>query len=97
MSAPAFPAGPPRHISLPGLEAALAALPRDATPSVIESNVALVADLGNPEDVCRLLESISSDDTAVRLIAGRSYRHVNHFDKIVLVYWWTPATQPATG
>jgi hypothetical protein len=45
----------------------------------------LIDCLARPELVLNLLAEINADPETLALIAGRSYRHVNHFDKIVLV------------
>jgi hypothetical protein len=49
------------------------------------THIGAVAELGRPENVLSLLERILDDDDVLAEIAVRSYRHVNHFDKIVLV------------
>ncbi|MFF2627549.1 hypothetical protein [Kitasatospora sp. CB02891] len=48
-------------------------------------NLALIRELGRPERITALLKDYLSDPAALAVIADRSYRHVNHFDKIVLV------------
>lgn len=48
-------------------------------------NLTLVASLGDPGSTLGFIDSLLADPTALRAIAGRSYRHANHFDKIVLV------------
>lgn len=68
-----------RATVLDELRESIAELPPDG------SNIHVIADLGRPENVVSLLEQILDDDEVVAEIAGRSYRHVNHFDKIVLV------------
>jgi hypothetical protein len=46
---------------------------------------ALVEALGQPGKMIPLLRSILNDTTTLAEVAGRSYPHVNNFDKIVLV------------
>jgi hypothetical protein len=60
-------------------------MPVDTSPATIASNLEKIAEAGEPRNVLPLLEEIMTSDHALELIAGRSYRHVNHFDKIVLV------------
>ena len=84
MSAPTVLAELPLDMTLDWLQETLDALPRNRTPAVIESNLAFL-ELGWPEPMIRLLRAILTNGKALDTIADRSYRHVNHFDKIVLV------------
>jgi hypothetical protein len=63
----------------------LGRLSLDATEATIRDNLALVRSIGRPSCVLSLLEEVMRDRSLIREIAGRSYRHVNHFDKIVLI------------
>jgi len=63
----------------------LAALPSNASAQSINDNLRLVSELGHTDRLEILLRHILSDTSTVQQIAGRSYRHVNHFDKIVLI------------
>jgi len=59
------------------------ALPRSG-PDLVRDNLAIVAELGEPSAMVALLGNLLSDPAALAIVAGRSYRHVNHFDKILL-------------
>lgn len=63
----------------------LESLPHDLTSSTIEQNSALIARLGRPENALTIVEQVLEDETLLAGIASRSYRHINHFDKVVLV------------
>lgn len=67
------------------LKTILGELSLDATEATIQENLALVRNIGQPSCVLSLLEEVLNDRSLVSEIAGRSYRHVNHFDKIVLI------------
>lgn len=60
-------------------------LPRDSSDTTIQRNLSLVGMMAEPERMLRLLRQILDDETVLAGISGRSYRHVNHFDKIILV------------
>lgn len=53
-------------------------------------NTARMRDLGAPRGVLALLGEVMDDRALLTAIANRSYRHVNHFDKIVLVEAQSP-------
>nr|BDT37554.1 hypothetical protein MFMH1_72230 [Myxococcus sp. MH1] len=48
-------------------------------------NLELIARLGRPDLIIPLLRQILDDPALIEEVASLSYRHVNHFDKIVLV------------
>jgi len=74
-----------RELSLDGLRRDIGGLPPASSDTTIASNLALIGRLGRPASVVALLEQLLEEDDALAQIAARSYRHVNHFDKIVLV------------
>lgn len=67
------------------LQGLIRQIPFDGVQPIIGSNLRTIARLGRPEHVLRLLDEILYDGDALAEIASRSYRHVNHFDKIVLI------------
>jgi hypothetical protein len=48
-------------------------------------NLSLIRSISSPEFVLRAIQEVMSRDRLLRQIASISYRHVSHFDKIVLV------------
>jgi hypothetical protein len=74
-----------RAPSIDDLEQIIAALPRESSDRIIASNLELMIWLGQPENSVPLMEGILANQHRLQAIANRSYRHVNHFDKIVLV------------
>lgn len=74
-----------RESSLDRLRGLIAGLPNDGGRPIVDSNLSVIARLGRLEGVLGLLEQILDAEDFLAEIAGRSYRHVNHFDKIVLV------------
>ncbi|MHC3470900.1 hypothetical protein ACYF6T_19615 [Streptomyces sp. 7R007] len=68
-----------------GLEAVLRTLPRATDERKKDDNLEFVRRLGAPACIGDLLSAYLDDDESLKQVAGRSYRHVNHFDKIVLV------------
>lgn len=70
--------------ALQSLQAAVNAQP-DTGRTLVADNLEFVTALAQPSDFVRRLREILADEAALALVAGRSYRHVNHFDKIVLV------------
>lgn len=71
--------------SLEYLEHFLEDLPSDSSETTIENNRAFINRIGQPAALLKLIQQIMDDDSALAAVAGRSYRHVNHFDKIVLI------------
>ncbi|GHH87694.1 hypothetical protein GCM10018793_64590 [Streptomyces sulfonofaciens] len=67
------------------LEALLNGLPKATTDRQKDYNLHLVKRLGMAPCMVDLLDQYLQDGELLDLIAARSYRHVNHFDKIVLV------------
>jgi hypothetical protein len=51
----------------------------------ILENMALLRDISRPASILPVLKEIMLDEAQLSRISSRSYRHVNHFDKIVLV------------
>jgi hypothetical protein len=72
-------------IQLNNLDHILRDLPADNSDATIRNNFSLVQAIGQPANIIPVLRDILNDREALLAIAGRSYRHVNHFDKIVLV------------
>lgn len=71
-------------MTLQSVEAALRRLPRDDSAETIEYNLEFVRRLGQPSRIVPLLRLLMNSPMLAQ-VAARSYRHVNHFDKIVLV------------
>lgn len=77
-------------------------LPRDCSGATKTENLALIREVGRPENISSILRHVLSDPSLLKEIAGRSYHHTNHFDKIVLMdtdnqlgyrltlHMWTP-------
>lgn len=63
----------------------ITALPPPTAPGQREANLNLIGRLARPEQTLSILDDVLEDDDALSRIANRSYRHVNHFEKIVLV------------
>lgn len=63
----------------------IAGLPRDCSPATRERNLEVIANLGSPANAAALLRDVASSPSLLAEVAGRSYRHTNHFDKIVLI------------
>ncbi len=72
-------------ISSAELDTIVSSLPAADSEGRKNYNLALIKELGRPERITALLKDYLSDASALATIADRSYRHVNHFDKIVLV------------
>jgi len=60
-------------------------LPSEPTPKTIEQNRLLVAEIGSPPVIQSIIQEVLADERTLESIASHSYRHVNHFDKIVLI------------
>jgi hypothetical protein len=80
----AFPAAPTASALAP-LQRLLDDLPRAHDAPTIADNLRLIARLGRRERMHGLLDALLADAPALARVGGRSYRHTNHFDKIVLV------------
>src|SRR5262245_46142788 len=64
----------------------LAALPRDTKrAAVVEENLAYLRSLVSDNVPTRLIQEVLDSTELIKAISARSYRHVNHFDKIVVV------------
>lgn len=64
----------------------LAELPRDTkNTAVVEENLAYLRSLVSDNVPRRLIQEVLENEELIEIISARSYRHVNHFDKIVLV------------
>ena len=64
----------------------LSELPRDTrSPAVVEENLAYLRSLVSENVPTRLIQEVLDNEELIEIISARSYRHVNHFDKIVLV------------
>ncbi len=72
------------RLSLDELEQAIGRLPTD--PGAVDRKKPLFVQwLARPKIMLSILNQVIKDDDVLARVAGRSYRHVNHFDKIVLV------------
>jgi len=64
----------------------LSELPRDTkSPAVVEENLAYLRSLASQNVPKRLIQEVLDNEELLDTISAHSYRHVNHFDKIVLV------------
>jgi hypothetical protein len=75
----------PTDLSYGELPEILRQLPRAKSKKIIEHNLALISELGTATRMTALLSELLADRDHLAAAAARSYRHVNHFDKIVLV------------
>jgi hypothetical protein len=66
------------------LQEVVDARPRSGT-TLVADNLDFISALGEPAGMTSRLRALIADPAALAVIAERSYRHVNHFDKIVLV------------
>jgi hypothetical protein len=73
------------RVLLQDLKRLLEGLPREYTEEVVRYNLRLVENLGRTDRIVPLLQSLLADEPLLAKLAGSSYRHTNHFDKIVLV------------
>lgn len=73
-----------RHTIQHHFRRALAELPLD-DDAMVERNLRLIRVLARPETVLAVITDVLNDPGELAAVARRSYRHVNHFDKIVLV------------
>jgi hypothetical protein len=60
-------------------------LPKDDSDITVNKNLSLIKQVGQSECILSILKHILSDKCLLADIASRSYHHVNHFDKIVLI------------
>jgi hypothetical protein len=67
------------------LEALLKGLDIESPEKRVYEYRALIEALGQRDEVTLLIQSILSNPALLAIVAGRSYPHVNKFDKIVLV------------
>ncbi|MGK4579549.1 hypothetical protein [Kitasatospora sp. HPMI-4] len=72
------------RISYAEIHGTLEILPTDLAGPVVLDNRGLVGHLADPDNFARLVREICATDALRGEIAARSYRHTNHFDKIVL-------------
>lgn len=75
----------PMHLSLDQIRTTLETLPKDKSEKTVRENLAFIDQIGQPQAILSILEYVMNDKEICADIAKRSYRHVNHFDKIVLV------------
>lgn len=74
------------EISLEYLENQLKYFSRDVNDPIVRSaNMDFIDHIGNNDLITELIKEIVEQDSILDIIAKRSYEHVNHFDKIVLV------------
>jgi hypothetical protein len=67
------------------LETLLQGLPHQVDDRQSAYNLSLVERLGKASSITALLQKYLDDNALLDTVAARSYPHVNHFDKIVLV------------
>jgi hypothetical protein len=60
-------------------------LPKELDEETVANNLAMMKALSAPVVICPILSEVMERDQLRKEIADRSYRHVNHFDKIVLI------------
>jgi hypothetical protein len=75
----------PSVTSYESVKAILCNLPRNCSEVTRAENLALIGRLGRRHNVIAVLRHILDHQPLLREIAGCSYRHTNHFDKIVLL------------
>jgi hypothetical protein len=75
----------PTQLSLDHIRTILEKLPRDGSEKTVQENLSLIERIGQPSTILPIFDQIISDKALCADIAKRSYRHVNHFDKIVLI------------
>jgi hypothetical protein len=64
----------------------LSELPRDTKNSaIVEENLAYLRSLVSQNVPSRLIQEVLDSEELLEIISARSYHHVNHFDKIVVV------------
>lgn len=64
----------------------LAELPRDTkNAAVVEENLSYLKSLVSEDVPTRLIQDVLGSSELIEAVSGRSYRHVNHFDKIVVI------------
>ncbi|QSB15080.1 hypothetical protein JQS43_01480 [Natronosporangium hydrolyticum] len=78
------PSAGPSLVTLQSLAAAVDALPRTGQ-ELVAGNLDFITRLGEPGAMVDRLRALLADPAALAEVAGRSYHHVNHFDKVVLV------------
>jgi hypothetical protein len=78
-------ANPLRYDLITDLQRTLKWLPTDDSEGTRARNLDLIHRLGQPRHILAVLDRVLAQRVLLGEIAGRSYRHVNHFDKIVLV------------
>jgi hypothetical protein len=72
-------------IAFDELERIIENLPSDSSEATRRSNLLFIDRLGKPECITSILNQLLNNSQILARVASRSYRHVNHFDKIVLV------------
>jgi hypothetical protein len=75
----------PQRTAVEGLQDILKILSGGDSRETIENNWTLIDWLGQPEQIVPIIRQILRHESVLAEVASRSYRHVNHFDKIVLV------------
>jgi hypothetical protein len=60
-------------------------LPPSRSEETIAQNLRLIGEISQPRTVLALLDEVLTSPARLASIARVSYRHVNHFDKIVLI------------
>lgn len=72
-------------LDLEALRVALEELRDVPNETIVARGHELLANISNPVTLRALLVSVRSSPAALEVTAAQSYRHVNHFDKLVLV------------
>jgi hypothetical protein len=67
------------------VSALLRTLPHPSSPDVVVANLQLIREVGARDRVIRMIDEVLDSDELLAEVAAQSYRHVNLFDKIVLV------------
>jgi hypothetical protein len=69
-----------------GIERELKQLPRNViSPQVVEGNLEYMKRFAASMAPETLIKNVLADENLLKKISGRSYEHVNHFDKIILI------------
>ena len=79
---------PTRKDELPELRkirASLEALADVPDELIVQRGHDLLAEISAPAVISSLLDRVRTDPQGLRAVAAQSYRHINHFDKIVLI------------
>lgn len=73
------------YIGLSKVQHSIDQSPVDSSIKTIELNLAFISEIAKPSCILAILAETMNDTSMLTAVASRSYRHVNHFDKIVLL------------